>query len=136
LFILISFFSARRSLAGRHVASGIAEPWVVATAESREVMFMPQLIGITAFVGIGCLLGAMVTGPSSALLAHSSEAITAAVAEKVPRGPVLRCADRRDPAPGADKPALPNAYMSANGRVFALADLLACARRLHAARFV
>jgi hypothetical protein len=30
---------------------------------------------------------------------------------------------------------LPNAYMTANGRVFALGDALTCAVRLHATRF-
>ena len=44
--------------------------------------------------------------------------------------------DRRCTAtPAAARSPLPNAYMTVNGRVFTLGEALACAARLHTARF-
>lgn len=82
-------------------------------------MIVPKVIMLAAALGAVSLLG---SAPSS-LAANEHES------------PVARCGDTAITDSNALQHPLPNAYMTANGRVFSLADLVACAKRLHISRF-
>ena len=81
-------------------------------------MIIPKLITFAAALGTALLLGSV--PPSRAASEHQL--------------PVGRCGDTAITDSIALQQSLPNAYMAANGRLFSLAGLVACAKRLHAAR--
>lgn len=97
-------------------------------------MILPPFIKSATAGGAALLLGSAAAWTPSGL----SEPLGAAPMLRVAPEP-LRVIARCGGGPAAGRPAvqplLPNAYMIANGRVFALGGVLACAKRLHTARF-
>lgn len=81
-------------------------------------MIVPKVIMLAAALGAVLLLG---SAPTALAAEHKT--------------PVARCGGKANADSTALQQPLPNAYMTTNDRVFSLADLVACAKRLHAARF-
>jgi hypothetical protein len=103
------------------------------SAKSREAIVMPQVIGVAAVVGAVFLLGnAAAWRPAGSTVAPVVAQIPQDAAETARTVP--RCGGKVASARPATRAPLPNAYMLANGRLFALADVFACVNRLHTAR--
>jgi hypothetical protein len=100
----------------------------------REVVIMPQIIMIAAAVGAALLLGSVAASRLSTSAAQPGGTAVAALATPEQVSPVPRCGG--EPAEAGPAAAPPrNAYMTVNGRVFTLFEVLTCAKRLHTARF-
>jgi hypothetical protein len=93
---------------------------------------MPKVIKVAAAICAAFLLGGAAAWRPTGLPVQPGASVHS-VSEYA--RPIPGCGGKPAAAGPEDRPPLPNAYMIANGRVFALADVLACAHRLHAARF-
>jgi hypothetical protein len=94
---------------------------------------MPQVIGVAAVIGAVFLLGnAAAWRPAGSIVAPVVTQTPLDAAE--PARPLQTCGGKVASARPATRAPLPNAYMLANGQLFALADVFACVNRLHTAR--
>jgi hypothetical protein len=115
--------------------------WLKVRADSNsrsrgEVVIMSQVIMLVAVFGAVLLLGSAAAWRPAGLPAQPGGAEPTPLLAPAHARTVSRCGGERVSVGPVPTPPMPNAYMTLNGRVFTLADVLACANRLHRMRFI
>jgi hypothetical protein len=127
----------RRDAGDGATAGNGAERRATPITDNSEAAIMLQIFMLIAIAGTALLLPSQQAWASQGA-PYAGSAVPAAPSVSAAEPAVTRCGPESDPA-GADPnlaPApLPNAYMTVNGRVFALGRAIACAVRLHTARY-
>ena len=96
-------------------------------------MTPPKAIMLTGALGAALVIGTVADSPSAGLPVQLGSALPSQAASEQ-ASPVARCGGAANTDNIALQHPLPNAYMTVNGRMFSLADLIRCTARLHTAR--
>ena len=96
-------------------------------------MTIAKAIVLTAALGTALVFGSAAERSSTSLPVQLHSASSSGAANEHVT-PVARCGGEANTDSIALQRPLPNAYMIANGRVFSLAEVIGCAKRLHSTR--
>jgi hypothetical protein len=99
----------------------------------EKVMTIPKTILLAGAAGTTLVLGSVADWPQAGppVQRDGIPPFQTAIEHRIH---VARCGDEADTDGILLQHPLPNAYMTANGRVFSLAGLVRCTARLHTAR--